>query len=106
MMPPSQPTENELLKQILEPLLEDFQHWFSRSRSLLESEKILFFTPEEQEELLERVKNCQLEVSTAQMLFKATGAGIEASMLVPWHKLVRECWQVAMRQRTLKDSQD
>lgn len=105
-MPPSQPTENELLKQILEPLLDDFQHWFLRSRSLLESEKISFLSASEQEELLERVKNCQLEVSTAQMLFQATGAGIEASMLVPWHKLVRECWQVAMHHRSLKDSQE
>ncbi|MDJ0546686.1 MAG: DUF2605 family protein, partial [Microcystis sp. M53601_WE4] len=32
IMFPSQPTENELLKTILEPLLEDFTHWFSRSR--------------------------------------------------------------------------
>ncbi|EHJ13387.1 DUF2605 family protein, partial [Crocosphaera watsonii] len=29
-------TEQELLKTILEPLLEDFQYWFSRSRHLLE----------------------------------------------------------------------
>jgi len=100
-----QPAENELLKQILEPLLEDFQHWFNRAQALLESESISFLTAEEQEDLLKRVKASQQEVTTAQMLFKVTGVGIEASMLVPWHKLVRECWQVSMRQRSMKDSQ-
>ena len=103
-MPHSQPTEHELLKQSLEPLLEDFQYWFARSRALLESETLSFLSSEEQAQLLERVNKSQQEVSTAQMLFKATGgqAGIEGSMLVTWHQLVRECWKVAMRWRSLK----
>ena len=33
-MSTEQPTEKELLKSVLEPLLEDFQYWFGRSRSL------------------------------------------------------------------------
>ncbi len=91
--------EHELLKKILEPLLEDFQYWFSRGRSLLESEKITFLGSEQQADLLLRVKQAQQEVSTAQMLFKATGGqvGLETSTLMPWHQLVTECWQVAMR---------
>ncbi|HEY9668852.1 MAG TPA: DUF2605 family protein, partial [Coleofasciculaceae cyanobacterium] len=39
-MSQSQPSEQELLKSVLQPLLEDFQYWFSRSRSLLETEDI------------------------------------------------------------------
>ena len=107
-MPHSQPTEKELLKAVLEPLLEDFQYWFSRSRSLLESEEISFYSPEEQAQLLEQVKEAQKQVSTAQMLFKATGgqAGIDTATLVPWHQLVTRCWQVAMRWRSLKQEQD
>lgn len=103
-MPQPQPTEKELLKAILEPLLEDFQYWFSRSRSLLESEQVSFLSPQEQAELLERLKSAQQEVSTAQMLFKATGgqAGIDTAALAPWHQLVTQCWQVGMRWRTLK----
>lgn len=91
--------EHELLKTILEPLLADFQYWFSRACSLLESEKIKFLGSEQQADLLSRVKQAQQEVSTAQMLFKATGGqvGLEASTLMPWHQLVTECWQVAMR---------
>jgi hypothetical protein len=97
-------SEQELLKTVLEPLLEDFQYWFARSRSLLESERLSFFTVQEQAQLLEQVKKCQQEVSTAQMLFKATGgqAGIESRMLVPWHHLVAQCWDVARRWRELK----
>lgn len=104
-MSSSQPTENRLLKEILEPLLEDFQYWFSRSRSFLETEQITFLSDLEQIQLLDRVKQCQQEVSTAQMLLKATNAqvGIESSMLLPWHQLVTECWQVAMKWRSLKN---
>lgn len=104
IMFPSQPTENELLKTILEPLLEDFTHWFSRSRLLLESERLSFLSVEEQNDLLERIKNAQQEVATAHLLFKTTGGqvGIEARMLLPWHHLVAECWGVSNRHRTLQ----
>ena len=64
---------------------------------------------EQQLELLERVKHAQQEVTTAQMLFRATNSqvGIETATLVPWHKLVGECWQVGMRWRSMgtKDSE-
>jgi hypothetical protein len=104
MMFNPQPTSNELLKTILEPLLEDFQYWFSQARVLLESEKIGFLASDEQAELLERVKQAQQEVSTAQLLFKAVGeqAGIETSLLLPWHQLVAQCWQVSLKWRSLK----
>jgi hypothetical protein len=94
--------ESELLKTILKPLLEDFQYWLGRSRSLFETETISFLTPEEQSHLLNRVKQAQQEVSAAQMLFNATDGqvGIETASMIPWHQLIAECWQVAMRWRT------
>lgn len=100
-----QPTERELLKTVLEPLLEDFQYWFGRSRTLLESEQMFFFTTQEQSELLARIVHSQQEVQTAQMLFKATEglAGIDSKMLLPWHQLVAECWDVARRLRESKE---
>jgi hypothetical protein len=102
----SQPSAQELLKTVLEPLLEDFQDWFSRSRTLLETETITFLSQEQQSDLLERVKQAQQEVSTAQMLFRATNSqvGVETTTLVPWHQLVSECWQVGMRWRALKST--
>ncbi|MBW4618690.1 MAG: DUF2605 domain-containing protein [Cyanosarcina radialis HA8281-LM2] len=97
-------SEPELLKQVLKPLLEDFQYWFARSRSLLETENISFLSTQEQADLLERVKFAQQEVSTAQMMFDATDGrvGIETATMKPWHQLVGECWQVAMKWRKLK----
>lgn len=102
-MDESQPLAPGLLKSILEPLLEDFQYWFSRSRSLLETEKIRFLTQAQQSDLLARVKLAQEEVMTAQMLFQATSCqvGIEPATLLPWHRLLSECWQLSQRWRSL-----
>ncbi|MGG6296440.1 DUF2605 domain-containing protein [Leptolyngbya sp. AN02str] len=93
--------EPELLKTLLEPLLEDFQYWFGRSRSLLENHDIDFLAQEQQIDLLKRVKQAQKEVAAAQALFKATDCqvGVQPSVLVPWHHLVTECWHVAVRYR-------
>ena len=103
-MLPSQPSENELLKTVLEPLLEDFQYWFTRSLNLLENEKITFLREDQKADLLKRVHDALNEVKTTQMLFKATGGqvGIETKTLMPWHKLVTECWHVAMQWNNLK----
>ncbi|MEG3435750.1 DUF2605 domain-containing protein [Pannus brasiliensis CCIBt3594] len=100
----SRPTENELLKAVLEPLLEDFREWFSRARALLETERLSFLSIEEQEDLLDRVKRSQQEVATADALYRATGgqAGIEARMLFHWHQLVAECWRVSSRWRSFR----
>lgn len=102
MMSNTNPTEQELLRTVLEPLLEDFQYWFSRAHQLLASERITFLSIEEQTDLLARVKETEKEVRTAKLLFHATGkkAGIDTRTLVPWHKLVAECWQVSMKWRS------
>lgn len=95
------PPESELLKTILQPLLDDFQYWFERSRKLLETEKISFLTETQQTDLLDRVKEAQKEVTTAKTLFEATDGrvGVEMTVLMPWHKLLTECWQVSTRFR-------
>jgi hypothetical protein len=95
------PTEKELLKTILRPLLEDFGYWFTRSLSLLELEDIDFLSPAQQQDLLNRVKAAQKEVQATRMLFEAMDgqAGIEPATLFRWHNLVTECWQVARQWR-------
>lgn len=104
VMQPSQPTEKELLKKLLIPLLEDFEYWFSRSLSLLESERISLLSLEQQEDLLNRIKESQKEVQTARMLFKVTEAqaGVDTKILMRWHQLVAECWNVARQWRLQK----
>jgi Protein of unknown function (DUF2605) len=103
-MSPSHPSEQDLLKTILQPLLVDFKHWFSRSVSLLEREQISFLSESEQQALLVKVKNAQQEVEASQMLFYATDGqvGIEPSTMLTWHKIVGECWQVAALYRQLQ----
>ncbi len=100
-MSQSQPSEQELLQNILQPLLTDFQYWFDRSIELLERERISFLAPTAQSELLGRVQHARQEVKVAQMLFQATGqqVGIEPHQMLVWHKLVSECWQVSMQFR-------
>ncbi len=97
----SQPSEQELLQNILQPLLVDFEYWFGRSTELLEREPITFLTPSAQDELLNRVKQAQQEVGIANMLFQAVGgqAGIEPSQMFAWHQIVTECWQISMQLR-------
>ena len=105
-MSPQQPTEKELLETVLEPLLEDIQYWFSRSRSLLESESMPFLSQTKQAQLLKKIKDNQQEVATAQMLFQATDkqVGISPKTLFEWHQVVAECWSVAQRWRETKNS--
>lgn len=95
--------EQELLKTVLKPLLEDFEYWFGRSRQLLETEVIPFLGEAGQADLLARVVQAQQEVASAQMLLRATDnqVGVEMAVLVPWHQLVTECWQVSMRFRQI-----
>jgi Protein of unknown function (DUF2605) len=89
----------DLLKSVLEPLLEDFHYWFERYRQILENEKIPFMSEQEQINLLKRVKDAQNELNTAKMLFTATDqqVGIDLATVMPWHQLVTECWSVGMR---------
>jgi Protein of unknown function (DUF2605) len=105
MANPDRP-DPRLLEAILDPLLEDFLYWFARSRKLLENETILFLGEPGQTDLLARVIQAQQEVSTTRMLTQALGgeAGVEMSVLVPWHKLLAECWQMAMRLRAERSS--
>ena len=107
-MSTEQPSEQELLKNVLEPLLADFQYWFGRSRSLLESEQMPFLSVTEQSKFLARIVHRQQEVATAQMLFEATDgvAGIDSKMLLPWHQLVAECWGIAQKWRETKSQSD
>ena len=107
-MPNFHPSEQELLKTLLEPLLGDFQYWFSRARTLLETELIPFFSQEEQTNLLGRVIQAQQEVLSAKMLFEAMDeqVGVDMAMLMVWHQLVTECWQVSTRLRKCKHNSD
>ena len=100
-MLPSNLPEPELLRTLLEPLLDDFEYWFGRSQTLLEAETLDFLGSASQTLLLARLVEVQLEVKTARTLLNLTEGqvGIETSLLMTWHQLVAECWHIAMRHR-------
>lgn len=109
MPSPSVPPEDaNLLKAVLPPLLDDFQHWFGRTATLLEEQNIGFLSPMEQADLLTRVHSAQKQVGASQTLCSLTDsqAGIEMKVVMAWHKLVNECWSVAMRYRRDQANQD
>jgi hypothetical protein len=103
-LPPS--ADPELLKILLEPLLEDFDYWFSRSKTLLESERMAFMTESSQQEVLGRVVESLAAVSVMRSLMVATDnqAGVEMSVLMGWHKLVHECWGISMKHRQIRSA--
>ena len=90
-----------LLKSILPPLLKDFAHWFASSIDMLETRRLDFLTAEQKQDLLERVQAAQKQLQAAQVLSAATDSQtcIEMPVVMGWHKLVHECWGVALRSR-------
>lgn len=100
------PEDKALLKSILPPLLEDFQHWFSRTLTLLETREISFLSDDEKRDLKGRVQVAQKQVGASQALTSLTDsqAGIEMPVVMSWHRLVHECWGVALRLRRESDS--
>lgn len=95
----------EVLKSVLEPLLDDFQYWFARSREFLETRQLSFMSEQEQSDLLLQIKQAQDELNTARMMFNATDGqvAIDMATITPWHLLVTKCWNVAMRFHQEKD---
>ncbi|MCM1983808.1 DUF2605 domain-containing protein [Lyngbya confervoides] len=91
--------DQALLKSVLEPLFEDFQHWFGRTQVILQTQTVDFLSETEQAALLHQLDQAMAEVTAAQALFGAMGAqaGVETTVLMNWHQLVTQCWQVIMR---------
>lgn len=97
----SLPNDANLMRTILPPLLADFQHWFASTLEMMATRDVSFLTAEQQQNLLSRVQLAQKQVSASQVLSSATDsqAGIEMPVVMGWHKLVHECWGVALRSR-------
>jgi Protein of unknown function (DUF2605) len=100
MFPTNLP-DPELLKTLLEPLLEDFHYWLSQAKDLLIKEDIALLEAESNSDLLMRVEQALQEIQVARSLFHATNSqvGVDTAIIMGWHKLVAECWQVASRFR-------
>ena len=91
--------DSGLLKSILEPLLDDFCHWFGKTIARLEDRPVSGLSPEQQAEMLQTVKESLQQVNAAQALFQATDGqvGVDLKVVMKWHRLVTQCWQVIVR---------
>ena len=98
----------ELLKTLFEPLLEDFQYWLGRAKALLMEERVSFLETAAQADLLARVEQALQEIQVAQSLFRATDgqAAVDSAVVMNWHRLVTECWQVSTRFRAASSGPD
>ncbi|MEL7225133.1 MAG: DUF2605 domain-containing protein [Cyanobacteria bacterium P01_D01_bin.36] len=98
---PTPSEDADLLKSVLPPLLKDFRHWFDKTIDMLDSNTISFLTVDEKDDLRSRIQVAMQQVSASQALASATDsqAGIEMPVVMGWHKLVHECWGVALRLR-------
>lgn len=100
-MLPANFSDADLIKEVLFPLLDDFEFWFSRSQILLSSGPMSGTAADVQATLLARVEQSQKAVKAAQSLLNVTEgqAGVDTQVLLQWHRLVTECWQVARLHR-------
>jgi hypothetical protein len=96
------PSDPELLRKTLSPLLDDFTHWFEGTQTLLGSGRLAFMAVEAQESLLDRVQVALREVNVSRSLLSVTDgqAGVEMAVLMGWHKLVAECWSISIKNRS------
>lgn len=100
--------KSELLQQILDPLLEDYHYWFDLSLQMLEREPLSFITPEQQADVLERVKSAQAELQVAETLYHLSDneVGIDPGLMAKWHRLLMECGQLGRQYRQLHPQSD
>ncbi|MBF2097520.1 MAG: DUF2605 domain-containing protein [Gloeomargaritaceae cyanobacterium C42_A2020_066] len=91
---------SELVKALLQPLLRDFDYWFSQAGTLLNQEDLSFLSDEQLTDLRLRLREAQGEVQAAHALLETTGAGIDTALLMGWHRLVTDCWHLRMRARS------
>jgi hypothetical protein len=100
-MSPANFSEPDLIKELLSPLLDDFEFWFERSEKLFTSEAMLGTEATTQAALLNQVREAKQSVAAARSLLNVTEgqAGVDTQVLLRWHRLVTECWQVARLHR-------
>mgnify|MGYP005849658181 CR=1 FL=1 len=98
---PSSSAEIELMQSLLEPLLEDFRYWFTRSLDLLEKEHLSFMTADTQAEFTEKIRSIIGEVNAASSLFQVSGkqVGVDVASITSWHRALMECQAMGMQYR-------
>ncbi|NEQ47103.1 MAG: DUF2605 domain-containing protein [Leptolyngbya sp. SIOISBB] len=94
---PTNPSEPPIMQVVLEPLLEDFQYWFGKTQTLLNSSQADCLAVSDRQTFTQEVEAAQRAVATAKTLLLATDgqAGVDIAVVGQWHRLVGKCWQTS-----------
>jgi hypothetical protein len=97
---PSRPP-GELLDQVLEPLLDDYDASFARGFRLLDACPETVLPLDRQQDLMGRLEEARRELGAARALRAAAPApmAIDMAALRPWHALVIEVWGLSAAMR-------
>ncbi|MFN9623150.1 MAG: DUF2605 family protein [Cyanobacteriota bacterium] len=98
---PGDPAPGELLNQVLNPLLADFEETFARGLLLLAHCPERVLAAERQIALRERLLEAQAGLSAARALRAAapTPMALDMATIQPWHGLVVEVWSLSAAMR-------
>jgi hypothetical protein len=91
----------ELLDQLLESLLLDFDFWFDRGLLLLRHCPESVLSAAEQKTLSERLDTARKELIAARTLRSAAPVSMALDMqaMAPWHRLVLSVWNLSAELR-------
>jgi uncharacterized membrane protein YcjF (UPF0283 family) len=94
---PSNQPDQPIVQAVLEPLLADFQYWFSETQTLLKSARADCLAASDRQTLEQELAAAQQAVATAKTLLLATDghAGVDMAVVGQWHQLVNKCWQTS-----------
>ena len=95
------PPPEELLDQVLEPLLDDYDASFARGFRLLDACPETVLPLDRQQDLLGRLEEARRELGAARALRAAapTPMALDMASLRPWHALVIEVWGLSAAMR-------
>ena len=96
-VPPPSDEAADLLEQVLNPLLRDFQESFERGLLLLEHCPATVLGTAEQQQLRQRLQQGLAALAAARLLRQAAPApmALEMATIQPWHQLVVEVWSLS-----------
>jgi hypothetical protein len=95
------PDPGQLLDQVLNPLLTDFQESFDRGLLLLDHCPDRVLQPNQQATLRQRLLQARAGLSAARALRAAAPApmALDMATIQPWHELVVEVWSLSAAMR-------
>ena len=93
-----------MLELLQNPLLADFDYWFSRGQAIIQQYPDNILSSSDRLDLGERLSEGKRSLAATRSLLKASSAPMAISMkaMAPWHGLVTEVWGLSARLNQLE----